>query len=184
MRARQSGKLHELNILGAILAVAGIALASTHPGFFAITIAGLTLPFIPQALEAVHAWRGASRARERWQALQAEGFRPTAWARARRGEGGAYVGVDADSGRIAFVTGEQSETFPFAAVQLLKLTRGQVFRWGEVTTVRHGFCFVAGEREFGLSFPRRGEAVRAFNDLRRPLEGKVAIDATDPREPR
>lgn len=183
MRQRQSGRLAELNVVCAMLALAGVVLASQHPGFFALTLAALALPFIPMGIESLAARRRAAAADRHWDALLASGFAAAAHERARRGEGGSIIGVDANAGRIAFVSGDGSETYELAEVKGLSITRNVVYRWGDIGRTRHGFRFVVGSdaREYALSFPRRAQASRAFAALRGVLAGRVPIDDAEPR---
>ncbi|WP_221048716.1 hypothetical protein [Methylogaea oryzae] len=175
---RERGTLLELNILGVLLAVAGVALAGTHPGFLLLAALGIALPLLPAALALGDAWRRAWAARRRWRALRQAGFDAAAAVRVKWGEGGAYVGVDGKAGKLAFVTGDACQVVDFAQVKSVRLERYTVSQWGHPERTRYGFRVVLAEEahSFGLSYPGKRRARRAFAALRRAAAGRLPFD--------
>jgi len=178
MRQHQSGTLHELSIIGLLLAIAGVVLANKHPAFLVLVAVGVGLPFLPSMLEWVVVFgRHAPAAKKRWKDLRTQGFRPAAVVRARPSEGGAYVAVDVEAGKVAFITSEISQFLDLADIKEVKLTSGTVSQWGKPDRTRYGFHFVSkGDTNgFGLSYPHKNKAVKAFNRLRKVLDGRVTF---------
>ena len=177
MRKYQTGTLYELYFIGLLLAVVGIVLSSKHPAFLVLTAIGVGLPFLPSILELRDVLRSSARAKKHWKDLCMQGFKPAAVVRARMREGGAYVAVDIDAGKVAFITSENSQLMDLADIKEVSLTSGTVNQWGKPDVTRYGFQFVpkGDANRFGLSFPKKSKAVKAFNSLRKVLDGRVTF---------
>lgn len=176
--SRQSGTLIELNLLGVVLAVAGMMLFSTHPAFILLTAAGVALPFLPAIFALADGLVAAKAASARWQSLLASGFVPAIEVRARRIEGGAYVGVDSNAQRMAFVTATETRQVEFAQVRAVKFDRTTLTEWGKGSKTRYGFLVVTDDAEhpFGLSYPGKRAAMKALGKLKGILGAGVPFD--------
>ena len=175
MRRYQSGILYEYFIIGLLLAIAGILLSRIHPAFLVLVIAGIVLPFSPSILEWIDVTgRHAPAAKKRWKDLCTQGFRPAVALRARVSEGGAYVAVDIEAGKVAFVTSENDLIMDLEHISEVRLTSGTISQWGKADRKRYGFSFVPKDntKSFGLSYPGKSRAVKAFNSLRKVLDGR------------
>jgi len=178
MRQHQTGTLHELSIIGLLLVIAGVTLSNKHPAFLILAAVGLGLLLLPSMLEWIHVFgHHAPAAKKRWQDLCTQGFRPAAVVRAKASEGGAYVAADIEAGKMAFITAESSRLMDLSAVKEVRMTRGTVSQWGKPDRIRYGFHCVPkdGTDGFGLSYPRKSTAVKAFNRLRKVLDGRVTF---------
>ncbi len=182
MQKHQIGTLHELSIIGLLLAIAGIMLASQHPAFLVLVIAGILLLNFQSILE----WgfifgHHAPAAKKRWKELCAQGFNSSVIVRARMSEGGALIAVDLEAGKVAFITSDDSQIMDIVNFKKIELINGTVSQWGKPTITRYSFHFVLQDNTdgFGLSYSSKNKAVKSFNKLRKVLDGRITFIEDD-----
>lgn len=181
MRHNQSGTLYELYIIALLLVIVGGALSDKHPAFLVLVVAGIGIFLLPTILNMlgwlVTIFHHAPAAKKRLKDLCTQGFKPAAVVRAQVSESGAYVAVDIEAGKVAFITPETSQLLDLSAIKEVQLTSGTIMQWGKPDRKRYGFNFVPKDntKNFGLSYPKKSKAVKAFNSLRKVLDGRVTF---------
>ena len=178
MRRSQPGTLYEYNIIGVLLVVAGIVLGQKIPLLLVLVAAGILVLFLPYLIRIREALSAGGRMEKEWEKVCAAGFKPAAFIRARASEGGACLGVDRDAGKVAFVSPSGTRILELASVHQIQLKTHTLSQWGHEPRTRFDIVFiVAPEAEdFGLSFPGRREAARAFERLQPALGERVAVN--------
>lgn len=165
-RRTEHGTLLEKQCLVAMLCIAGAVLGPRWRPAFLLVPLGLLLAFLPAVADLLGGWSDARAARTALTALTASGFRVDLTVKAPASEGGTLVAVDRAGGRLAFVTAEGTTVLPWDQVAAVVLAsqswssfgRGRWIRYVVQVTPKDGAAF-------GLSFPRRWRARRAFAAL-------------------
>ena len=177
MHQRQIGTLYEFYIIGVVLVIAGAVLIPTHPAFLVLVLAGALIPFIPSLIRLRETLRLSAQSKQNWKELCEKGFKPAVAIRARVKEGGAYLAVDTENSRVAFITHEASRIVDLSTVREIRLQTHILSQWGHPDRTRFDLVFMPEDDPggFGLSFPRKREAVKAYKKFRKILDGRVTF---------
>ena len=177
MRRYQSGTLYEYYIVGVLIILAGVFLSQQHALFLLLVPVGIVIFFLPQILQLRETLRISARVRQEWDKLLATGFNPAAAVRARKSEGGAYLAIDAGAEKMAFVTEKGACIEDLAGIEKVLLKTHTLTQWGHEPRTRYDILFLPQDDQegFGLSFPKKGPAARAFNKLNKALHGRIPI---------
>ena len=177
MHGLQRGTLYEMYVISVLLIMAGLVLGQTHAAFFVLVAAGITVLFLPHVLQLRDTLRVSARVKQDWEELCAQGFEPTAAIRGRVKEGGAYLAVDTEAEEVAFVSEQGRRIQGLSGITEVRLKTHVLSQWGHEPRTRFDIVFIPQDdpKGFGLSYPRKREAAKAFNSLRKALDERVTI---------
>lgn len=178
MYRKQFGTLYESYIISVLLIIAGLVLGQAHTAFYFLVVAGIAVLFVPGMLQLRDTLRISARARENWEDLCNQGYKPAVVIRAHRKEGGAYLAIDNEAGKAAFVTEEGSRLQDLSAIVEVRLKTHTLSQWGHEPRTRYDIVFIPDDdpKGFGLSYPGKREAAKAFGKLRKVLDGRITIN--------